>query len=293
MKASFEHIGVETHYQQRWISLPAFEFYWHYHPQVELTYIVSGSGERIVGDSVESFSAGDLVLVGPDLPHTWTSSGKGHAEDSCQAIVIQFRPEIFRAHPLILPEFDAIRHLLQQSARGIRFSSKVAEQTGQHLQELSYKQGLPWLTGFWTVLDFLGSSADHTFLSSVGYSPSLNKLKQDRIARIFGYIIENLSGDIRLKQAAGLVCLTETSFSRFFRRNTGMTFNGYVNEVRLAHACRLLTDYPEMSVSTVGWESGFRSSTHFNRMFLASKGCPPSEFRRINHPKRLRSPEVP
>ncbi len=290
MRASFEHIDTEVRYRQRWISLPAFEFYWHYHPEVELTYILSGSGERIVGDSVESFYAGDHVLVGPDLPHTWTSFGGSVVEDACQAMVIQFRPEVLGKQPVMEPEFDVIRKLLALSSRGIRFNKEVAEEAGRQLLQLRGKQGLHWLTGLWILLDFLGNSTDYTFLSSVGYSPSLNKLNQERISRVFDYIGHNLSGEIRLKQAAGLVYMTETSFSRFFRKNTGMTFNGYVNEIRLSHACRLLTEHPEMSVSSVAWESGFRSSTHFNRMFFTAKGCSPSAFRKINHPQKHQSP---
>lgn len=293
MKASFEHIDPEVRYRQRWISLPAFEFYWHYHPEVELTYIFSGSGERIVGDSVESFGAGDLVLLGPDLPHTWTSFGESAHDDACQAMVVQFRPEVFGDQPVRQPEFDAIRHLLAMSPGGIRFSPEVAEAAGQELMLLRNKQGLSWLTDFWTLLDFLANTAEYTLLSSVGYSPSLNKLNQERVSRVFEYIIRNLSGEIRLKQAAGLLYMTETSFSRFFRKTTGMTFNGYVNEVRLSHACRLLTGHSEMSVSSIAWESGFRSSTHFNRMFFAAKGCSPTAFRKINLPQKHPSPAGP
>lgn len=281
MKASYEHIGAGILHNQLWISCPSFEFYWHYHPEIELTYIVKGSGERMVGDHIESFTAGDLVLVGANLPHTWTSYHAGSTPDSCQAVVMQFRSEVFDMKPGSFPEFNQIRNLIALSARGIKFSQSVAEEAGRQMMLLRDQQGLPWLTGFWTLIDFLGNSDNFILLSSLGYSPSLKKQSQERIDKVFQFLNQHLAGDVRLKDAADLVCMTETSFSRFFRKNTGMTFNGYLNELRLSLACRILIDHPEKSISEAGWESGFRSSTHFNRMFLSGRGISPSSFRKL------------
>ncbi|MFH1121510.1 MAG: AraC family transcriptional regulator [Bacteroidota bacterium] len=295
MKASYEHIDTGVSHKQRWVSLPSFEFYWHYHPEVELTYIFKGNGERIVGDHIGSFSVGDLVMVGPNLPHTWTSFGTESVSDSdsCQAIVVQFRAEIFEDRATHFPEFDTIRNLLALSSRGIRFNPEIAEEAGKRLMLLRGMQGLQWLAGFWTVLDFLGNSEDFTLLSSVGYSPSLKMLNQERITKVFQFLVQNFKRDIRLKHAADLVFMTETSFSRYFKKNAGITFNGYLNELRLSRVCRLLTDHPEKNISEVAWESGFRSSTHFNRVFREKKKCSPSEFRRISNLQRHRSPAKP
>ena len=64
------------------------EFYWHYHPEYELTYIVNGKGRRLIGDHHEYFESGDLVLIGPGLPHTWVSDSS--MKEQCEAVVIQF-----------------------------------------------------------------------------------------------------------------------------------------------------------------------------------------------------------
>ncbi|MBK9356406.1 MAG: helix-turn-helix domain-containing protein [Bacteroidales bacterium] len=280
MKASYEHIDTGSFHKQLSISQAAFEFFWHYHPEIELTYILKGTGERIVGDHTGSFSAGDLVLVGSNLPHTWTSTGSALNPDSCKAIVVQFRSEMFDFRQGGFPEFENIRNLIVLSQRGIRFSPAIAAEAGRQMMLLQHKQGLPWLAGFWTLLDFLGHSDDFILLSSVGYSPSLKRLNQDRIAKVFQFMGQNFKSEIRLRKVAEMVCMTETSFSRFFRKNTGMTFNDYLNELRLSHACRLLVDHPEKSIAEAGWESGFRSSTHFNRMFLSRKGISPSAFKK-------------
>jgi AraC-like DNA-binding protein len=282
MKASYEHIDQDSSHIQLWISQPAFEFYWHYHPELELTFILKGSGERIVGDHIESFTAGDLVLLGPNLPHTWTSSGTEKKPGSCQAVVVQFRAGIFENSLAGFPEFDHIRRLVERSARGIKFNQAVSGEAGREMSLLNKKQGLPWLTGFWTLLDGLSKTDEFTLLSSAGYSPSLKKQNQERIDRVFHWLNQHHSGEITLKQAADMVFMTETSFSRFFKKNIGITFNGYLNELRLSTACRLLVDHPEKSKAEISWESGFRSSTHFNRMFLKVKGLSPSSFRKIH-----------
>ena len=49
--------------------VPCLDAAWHYHSQYELLYITKSTGIRFVGDSVTHFEAGDLVLVGPYLPH--------------------------------------------------------------------------------------------------------------------------------------------------------------------------------------------------------------------------------
>ncbi len=282
MKASYEYIDQDSSHTQLWISQPAFEFYWHYHPEHELTFILQGSGERIVGNHIESFTAGDLVLLGPSLPHTWTSFGSDLIPDSCQALVVHFRADIFENSLAGMPEFDPIRRLIERSARGIKFSQAVSGEAGREMILLKNKQGLQWLTGFWTLLDGLSKTDEFILLSSPGYSPSLKKQNQERIDRVFLWLNQHHSGDITLKQAADMVFMTETSFSRFFKKNIGITFNGYLNELRLASACRLLIEHPEKSIPEIGWESGFRSSTHFNRMFKSKSGYSPSAYRRMH-----------
>ncbi|MBA3686115.1 MAG: cupin domain-containing protein, partial [Planctomycetes bacterium] len=58
-------------------------FAWHFHPELELTWIKRGQGLRYVGESVEAFAAGDLVLIGPGIPHTWTSQPQPQPGQDC------------------------------------------------------------------------------------------------------------------------------------------------------------------------------------------------------------------
>lgn len=283
MKPSFEQIPKITGSSQliqHILTLPEFEPYWHFHPEYELTYIIHGRGKRIVGDSVEEFQDGDLVLLGSNLPHSWNSVKSGPDSSKCKAVVLQFNGELIPGPDHKFPEFDSIRILLEKAQQGLFFYGKEALSAGRSLIQLAKSEGIVRLSGFWLVLNELCRSSSFKLLSTSGYIPSLNKFQGERINTVFRYVAENFAEDIKLRQVAEKIHMTETSFSRFFKTITGETFTEYLTNIRIAHACSLLAEHRDKSVLQVAFESGFKSSTHFNRVFLQSKKCTPGEFRK-------------
>jgi len=283
MRPSFEHVSKPesvSSLKQLVLNIPDFEPFWHYHPEFELTYIIHGSGKRIVGDCIEPFYPGDLVLLGPDLPHTWNSLRDKDDKRMCRAVVYQFGGKLVPGSAENFPEFDGIRRLLEIAGRGIWFHGKKAEAAGKELLRLSKIHGLAKLSSFWQLLDELGSTADYSLLAGETYSPPLHKYQGERINKVFRFVADHFHENIQLRQVARLVHMTETSFSRFFRAITGETFIDYLNNFRISHACRLLAAGREKDVNQVAAECGYRSSTHFNRMFQLRKKCSPSEFRK-------------
>ena len=281
MKPSFEQVNKqsdESLLRQLVLDLPGFEPYWHFHPEFELTYIVSGSGKRIVGDSVEPFVAGDLVLLGPDLPHTW-NSGTG-MKGQCKAVVFQFGRNIVPGPGNGFPEFQNIARLLDLSVRGLCFNGDDIGFLSKKITRLYRLTGLEKVTAFWLTLNELATGGKFTLLASQGYVPSLNKHHVERINKVFKYVSEHFAEEIKLSEVASLTHLTETSFSRFFKQITGEPFIYYLNTTRISHACVLLAGQMDKSISEIAAESGFSSSTHFNRMFMLRKGCTPGYFRK-------------
>lgn len=283
MKPSFEQIKKnisESLITQLVLDLPEFEPYWHFHPEYELTYIIRGSGKRIVGDSIEPFEAGDLVLLGANLPHTWNSVKHDPDISSYKALVFQFSDSLVPGNGNYFPEFEGINRLLKLSQRGIWFHGSQATETGKKLIKLTRSKGIDKLTRFWLIVDQLAKSNKYSFLASENYSPSLNKYSFERINNVFSYVSGHFSEDIRLSHLARLTHMTETSFSRFFKTITGESFTEYLNNYRISRSCCLLAEQKEKSILQIAYESGFKSSTHFNRMFLIKKGCSPTNFRR-------------
>jgi hypothetical protein len=90
---------------------PYFYNQWHYHEELELTYIRQGSGTRFVGDHIENFQAGDLVLLGSNLPHFWRSEDPSFREGNtalCESTVVHFAPGLLSPTFSHLPEFADI-----------------------------------------------------------------------------------------------------------------------------------------------------------------------------------------
>ena len=277
MKAILEDIpskkGKASFYSTR-ITVPSFEFKWHYHPEYELTYIVSGSGYRIVGNSHEHFSSGDLVLLGSNLPHTWW--GKNEDESPSEAIVIQFSSEFIEPF-LRLNEGQFIKELLAKSAKGIRFESDSS--LLEKLLSLSEKKELHSILSLLSLLQDLTEKPTAN-LCAASYHNVISKKFETRINKVCTYIQNHYSESISLKQVSDLVFMTESNFCKFFKKATSTTFSYYLNDLRINEACHLLL-YSEDTVSKIAQDCGFESLSYFNRVFLRKKQTTPSLFRKV------------
>jgi AraC-like DNA-binding protein len=249
-----------------------FEFAWHFHPQVELTWIVRSRGRRFVGDSIEDYRDGDLVLLGPNLPHTWHSEPGRH-----EAVVVQFSPDFLGDAFLAAPELLAVRRLLDRSGRGLAFGGRALKAVSRLLDQVEDVDGLPRLRALLEILERLSTARDARPLSSRAFREP-RKSDMERIDRVCRWIAERFAEDVSLPEAAGVAHLSVPAFCRFFKSRTGKTLVGYLTELRIGRACRLLME-TDRSVSDVGFASGFNNLSNFNRRFRALKGLSPREFR--------------
>jgi AraC-like DNA-binding protein len=278
MKARIEKVstGAASFICRRRID-PRFGFYWHFHPEIELTYIVRSRGRRFVGDSIEPYDDGDLVLLGPNLPHTWASDG-GRAGRQ-EAVFCQFSESFLGAEFLRAPEVAALRRLLDRSAHGLRFLGKTQKAVARRMDGLDRLQGLTRLAALLEVLDLLARSRDVRPLSSRQFLPALRTGDAGRIDRVCRMLNDRCTERITLAEAASAAHLSVPAFSRFFRRKTGRTLVAYLNELRTALACRELIE-TDRSISDIAFDSGFNNLSSFNRRFLRLKGMNPRDFRR-------------
>jgi AraC-like DNA-binding protein len=276
MKAILEDIpskkGAASFYSTR-ISVPAFEFKWHYHPEYELTYIVRGSGYRIVGNSHEHFSAGDLVLLGSNLPHTWW--GKQEDGTPSEAIVIQFSNAFIEPF-LQLQESQSIKELLTKASRGLRWDND--QMLFHSIEELGNQTEFNRILSLLSILQTL-SQKESTQLASDSYHNVISKKFETRINKVCTYIQNHYSEPISLKQVSDLVFMTESNFCKFFKKATSTTFSDYLNDLRINESCQLLLS-SEDTVSKIAHDCGFESLSYFNRVFLRKKQLTPSRFRR-------------
>jgi AraC-like DNA-binding protein len=254
----------------------SFEFLWHYHPEYELTYIVKGKGKRLVGDVYEKFQEGDLVLIPPMLPHTWVSEKK--RKEHCRAIVIQFAAD-FAAQLLQFPEMKCLEKLFANADRGLQLTIPKNQNILLLLQKIVGTNELESFTLLIQLLQQLTVKKAAPIVS-VHYKPMKGNENQQRINKVFQYVQKEFAEHISLKKAASLIHLSETAFCKFFKRASGKTFSDYTNEIRIAHACQLLID-TDTSIREIAFNSGFDSTTYFNRVFLRKKKLRPLEYRKL------------
>lgn len=261
---------------------PSFERGWHYHPEAELTLILESSGRRFVGDHIGGFGPGDLVLLGPGLPHCWRNAevplpGGGRA----RSVYVQFRPEWLAGAAGWLPELDGIRCLMARAGRGLAFSGREREVAAREVERLPGLRGLRRLVVFWELLQGLAESGGGEALSSAGFAPVLDEAACARIRRIHQHVYRHFRGPISHRELARLAGLTPAALSKFFRRTTGRTVTEFVNEVRVGEAARRLIDTSD-HVCEVAFASGFESLAHFNTTFRRIQQLTPSRFRALH-----------
>ena len=258
------------------INQTRFDSLWHYHPEYELTYIIKGNGRRMVGDDMENFNEGDLVLLGPDLPHTWIGERSSTTENNI-ALVIQFSEE-FLAPFLSLIEMKSMNELLTKSERGIRCLKFQPIAIEKRMMQIIEDTTIKRVTGLIELLYDL-SNKKYKILASHKFNIIKNEKTESRLNKVLLYIQKNYRNTIKLQEASELIHLSNTAFCKFFKRSVGKTFSDYLNDLRILHACTLLieTDKP---ISQVATESGFENLAYFNRVFLKKKKSQPTIFRR-------------
>jgi AraC-like DNA-binding protein len=285
MKPIFEKINKledQSFYLEE-VNRPHFIDLWHFHPEIEILYVQEGFGTRYVGDSICSFYSGDLVIIGSNTPHVW-SSGTDFLNPennlASSAICIQFVEDFIGMHSAGIPEFLIIKEFLNKAKRGIQFIKKSHNLLVKHIKHLPSRRGMDRLIGLLTILDIMSTSSDVKYLSSHDYTPGIiNSEDKYRMEIIFQYVIQKFPNKIHLEEIASLVNLTPPSFCRFFKSRTTKVFSSFVNEVRIGNACKMLIENKH-NISQVCYLSGFNYLSNFNRQFKNVKGMTPTEFQR-------------
>jgi YesN/AraC family two-component response regulator len=279
-KPDFETISPDTGHSYKYayfdsLSPNTNKVKWHYHPEVELVFINKGVGKRQVGTHLSNYQDGDLILIGPYLPHTGFTKG---FEENQKEIVIQFKPDIFERAFQNLEELKRINHLLDLSKKGIVFDGPIKEDIGIRMEGLQYETQIDAFLTFVKILHDLAKEKDKKILNAEGYafisSPSENK----RLKTIFNYIRDHFMEPISLDQISARVFMTPQSFCRFFKKSTQKTFINFLNEYRVNHATKLLSE-TDVDIKTICYESGFNNLSNFFRNFKKITQLTPNTYR--------------
>ena len=250
----------------------------HSHKNFELNLITSGAGRRIVGDNISSFEKGDLVLLGPDLPHCWeVLESKKNVAPTC--IVTHFYENIISSDFFNIPELEEVMNLLKKANYGISFRVKKNKEINNAIKEIVHLKGLDCYIGLLKVFNLLLKIEDREYLSNPqSHSKSFSK-NLSQINKVYEYVFLNIHKGIKLDEAASILNMAPSSFCRYFKKKTNTTFMEYVKTVRVGMAAKMLAE-TDKQITQICYDSGYNSLANFNHYFKDIFGETPSDYRK-------------
>ncbi len=265
--------------------LDHIEIGWHVHPEYELTLIAESDGKRVIGDHVGYFDPGDLLLIGPNLPHYMRNDERyyeGRKDLRCRAIVVHFSGSFLGEAFFQVPEMAHIRKLLNQSDRGLNIFGATRDWVADRLEAMLMMTGYRQLTTLLDILDAIAISTERKALASVVYAPSFPAGDAPRINKVFEYLMTHYTENISLSDVAATVNMSPSAFCKFFKKRTGKTLSQTLNEIRVGHTCKLFIE-EGMPIAQACYLSGYNTPSYFNRQFKSITGYTPLQYRKKFH----------
>jgi AraC-like DNA-binding protein len=260
---------------------PDFGCVWHRHPQYEIALVRSGGSHRWVGDRITALTPGDLVLLGPNLPHDYRNDPKTGAARRARpvdALIVQFSPQLFGSGWLEPASMECLQQLFLRSKIGLRVRGRSRRQAEALLLKMPRKSGVPRMILLLQVLQLLSTSKELEPIASTGFDPAAAPRVSDRLASVMAHIEGNLSRPLYVDALARRAGLSQSAFTRLFKRATLRTVPRYINELRIARACRILAESDD-TVSQIADVCGYPSGPYFQRQFRKLQKCSPLEYR--------------
>jgi len=254
----------------------------HFHHLCELVWVQQSFGKRIVGDNIDNFEDGDLVLMAPNLPHIWQNDQAFFRKRKgfrVKATVIYFPTDFLLT---LTDEQDVLKpthELIKRASRGLSFWGQTKKKVYEILLNISEAKGFKKIIYFLQAIDILAGSREYQYLASISYKNHFDEKDADRVNKVYHFLIQNFHRDISLKEIADICCVSPNSFCRFFKSRTQKSLTQFLNELRIGHACKLLQN-EDYSVSDVCYECGYNNTANFNKFFKAITKKTPSEYRR-------------
>lgn len=253
--------------------------HWHYHDEYEIVFIHSSSGIRYVGDSINPYKPGDLVLLGSRLPHIWINwvDDNNNSQTKAASTVIHFQRKFIHNDFFELPLMDKVKKLFEQSARGILFKDFPGIET--YLSNIQNSSSTERIIFILDLLAKLSNHNHHEFLSSHDYQQVASEQRNDRLSKIHAYIAVHFKEKISLNKLAEIAHMTPQAFCAYFKNKTNKTVFTYINDLKLGYSCKLLIE-AKLNIEQIAFESGFNSITFFNRKFKEKMKMTPKTYRK-------------
>lgn len=235
-----------------------------------------------MGDNIDNFSAGEVILLGENLPHNWQCSDayfQQKPEAHFEAVVIHFLPTWLGKDFLNLSEAVPLAKLYEKARHGLVMRGNLAERIQLSMLELVAAAPLRRIMLLLDILHHLvhadsieSLAPGHTFYQA-------NEQEALRLNRVYDHTLAHLTREITLEEIAAVASLSVTSFCRYFKTITHKTYSQFVNEIRISYACRALLE-GQQSIQMICYECGFNNLSNFYRQFKKVQGISPLEYQK-------------
>ncbi len=291
MKPLFHKVPVklQNSFSARHDVAPNFGTVWHYHPELEIQYVIKGEGVRFIGDNINNFSSGELILLGENLPHTWRCNEayfQSNPELEVEAIVVQFLPDCLGKDFLNLPEAYLIPKLFEKAKQGMVIQGKTRKKMSELLLSAVNATNLDRVIILLSILKTLAETTEYTTITTSQHTfTSSTESDNIRLNKVYNYTLSNYKKEISLEEISSLSNLSVTSFCRYFKLMTKKTYYDFLIEIRISHACRALIE-DKLPTEVICFECGFNNVSNFYRHFKKVTGMTPLDYKRkyLNKP---------
>ncbi|MFT3753785.1 MAG: AraC family transcriptional regulator [Paludibacter sp.] len=247
----------------------------HQSPTWELSYVMTGSGTRIVGDRMETFSAGEVVFLPPNIPHGWYFDEFDHDEQGkIENITIIFPVDWLHKCIAAFPETEHFMMQIEQYKDAVKFEGDTQISLQNIMTRMLGENSLEHISSLLNILNIIASSAEKQIVG-VNTKQNRSQLKMQEVAR---YMVNNYQEKIKLEDVAKFVGMNRSSFCSFFKREKGKSFFTALTEYRIDCSCLMLRETSK-PVAEICYAVGFDDVPHYNRTFKKLKGRTPKDYR--------------
>ncbi|MDE0471789.1 MAG: AraC family transcriptional regulator [Ekhidna sp.] len=275
MRARLEQIDQENHsFQLMYNPRLSDLFFWHFHPEYELTYITGANGHRRVGSHISPFYGGDLVLIGSNIPHLNFDYG---VKTDYKKVVVHFNKEFVEKRVRHTPELSEVSDLFKRSGRGLTFHGVIKDKIGEELLQFESISLFERYLRLMSLLQQLAHLGDEEALHDQPYINPYRNSQQERLRKVYAFTDEHYQRKVGIAEVAELCNMTREAFCRYFKKVTGQSYLEFLNRYRISQAKLLLSS--GAGVSEAGFRSGFESLSYFSRVFKKLTDESPKKFR--------------
>jgi AraC-like DNA-binding protein len=253
----------------------------HRHAEIQITWIKRGEGTLLTGNSMHPFKAGEIFVLGANLPHLFRSSPEYFDESNqldVQELTIFFNPVGKLSALFNLAELQAVKAFFEKWQVGFKIPADITGAFKEQIDLIQSAGGVYRMSVFLGMLNLIMGVEDLQPLSTANHTQPMTDPEGMRMASVLNYIMHNYSSALTLDDVARQAHLTPNAFCRYFKKHTRVTFIAFVNKVRIDQACKLLINGDLNSIADVAYHCGFSSINNFNLTFKKIMGKSPRGY---------------